>query len=80
MTKVAYKRKRLIWGSPFQRVRVHGPRGEEHGSRQVGMMLEQRAGTDKHKVEREKRVRASGKWHGLLKPPPVTHLAYGHTS
>jgi hypothetical protein len=41
MTKATYKRKHPIWGSGFQRVRVHDRHGREHGSRQSDIVLEQ---------------------------------------
>ena len=42
MTKETYKKKHLIWGLWFQRVRVHDHHGGKYGSRQAGMALEQK--------------------------------------
>ena len=39
MTKATYKRKHPIWGSGFQRVRVHDRHGREHGSIQADRVL-----------------------------------------
>lgn len=44
MTKETYRRKCLLWGSQFKRIRVHDRDGREHGDSQVGMALEQIAG------------------------------------
>ena len=37
MTTATYKREQLHWGSQFQRIRVPGHHGWEHGGRQTGM-------------------------------------------
>jgi hypothetical protein len=41
MIKATYKRKHLMWGSWFQRIRVFTHHAREHGNKQVVMALEQ---------------------------------------
>ena len=83
MTKATYKRKHPIWGSGFQRVRVHDRHGREHGSRQSDIVLEQqlKAYILIHKNEAAGET-LGRKWvFKTSKPAPSTHfLWWSHPS
>lgn len=60
MTKATYKRKHLVGGSQFQRVRIHYHQCWMHGTKQAGLVLERRS---------EGRRLTESNWEWLLEVP-----------
>lgn len=91
MPKATYKRKHLIWGLWFQKVRVHDRNGREHGSRHSPRAVAESSHLEKQpkrgwgEKEEERREDERGskltrKWLGLLKPQSPALFQQGFMS